>query len=55
MSLLKSDFVLIAFQVPVQECDEEVDDDREIFKELLNSIGRFSAFYPAQMLPRMFT
>ncbi|VDK73552.1 unnamed protein product [Litomosoides sigmodontis] len=41
--------------VPIQECNEETDDDREIFKELLNSIGRFSAFYPAQMLPRMFT
>ncbi|VDK77368.1 unnamed protein product [Onchocerca ochengi] len=42
-------------KVPIQECDEEIDDDREIFKELLNDIGRFFAFYCAQMLPRMFT
>ncbi|EJD74821.1 hypothetical protein LOAG_17920 [Loa loa] len=42
-------------KVPVQECDDEIDDDREIFKELLNSIGHFSAFYSSQMLPRMFT
>ncbi|VDM11619.1 unnamed protein product [Wuchereria bancrofti] len=41
--------------VPIQECDDEVDDDREIFKELLVSIGRFSAFYSPQLLPRMFT
>ncbi|VIO92909.1 Uncharacterized protein BM_BM7015 [Brugia malayi] len=42
-------------KVPIQECDDEVDDDREIFKELLVSIGRFSAFYSPQLLPRMFT
>ncbi|VDO33823.1 unnamed protein product [Onchocerca flexuosa] len=42
-------------KVPIQECDEEIDDDREVFKELLNDIGRFFAFYCAQMLPRMFT
>ncbi|VBB33229.1 unnamed protein product [Acanthocheilonema viteae] len=42
-------------KVPIQECDEEIDDDREIFKELLSSIGRFSAFYSAQILPRIFT
>uniref|UniRef100_A0A0R3S5N0 Exportin-4 n=1 Tax=Elaeophora elaphi TaxID=1147741 RepID=A0A0R3S5N0_9BILA len=41
--------------VPVQECDEETEDDREIFKELLKSIGCFSAFYPCQMLSRMST
>ncbi|KAM3720138.1 Exportin-4 [Dirofilaria immitis] len=42
-------------KVPIQECNEEIDDDREIFEKLLNDIGRFSAFYCAQMLPHMFT
>lgn len=55
MRLLMSNFILIGFQVPLQECNEETDDDREIFEESLSSIGHFSAFYPAQILPRMFT
>uniref|UniRef100_A0A915PVU4 Exportin-4 n=1 Tax=Setaria digitata TaxID=48799 RepID=A0A915PVU4_9BILA len=42
-------------KIPLQECDGESDDDREVFKDLLNAIGRFSAFYCTQMLPRMFT
>ncbi|MCP9256785.1 hypothetical protein DINM_000005 [Dirofilaria immitis] len=38
-------------KVPIQECNEEIDDDREIFEKLLNDIGRFSAFIALKCCP----